>query len=281
MKRNIIFIILTTLAVLADAQIYVKSTEQEFIEKAINNCLFITHQSFQVFSKQTGEIYGYNGKDEFGYTNSLGVAVKDGVILTDQAVRPWSYDKKFKKYSNDYDPIFMDSQYAVLNDSAKFKAFEYSSADLKILSDTTLYYFPSKTFNNIGFEIDNTAGEKQGWVIWVSPKKDSSDTNKVTYTCYQKSIKIGKEQAFEISLPNSANSAIGGVYIVPDFSVPSIIKFKLCGIIASRDDKWYINALCEDLGTQTNCDKESAESTDEVKDSELTPINKSKKKTKR
>lgn len=64
----------------------------------VSPALFLFRQSFQVADNKTGDLYGLNNQDEFGAEVSIGIKVKDGFVLTDKAMRPWAYNRKFDEY---------------------------------------------------------------------------------------------------------------------------------------------------------------------------------------
>lgn len=287
--RHLIFALSVTLgAMLANGQIKVKSTEQDFIEKAVLPGLFISQQSFQICDPSTGDLFGLNGNEEFDVVYSLGVKLRDGILLTDKAVRPWKYSDEYGPYSSDYDPMFHKANFTEVTGDVAYLPLKYNATDVEMLADTTLYYFKSDCFSNIGFELDMVSGNKNGWVVLVYPEKSLATDNKLSCTIYQKDMEVKHDgKPVEILLPNNNATPLGGLYLVPQYDVPGIIAFKLCGVICPEGDVWKVwfpfvdsNLSCGDsvAGAQSSKSKLTpVAGKPETKD---TPDNKNSKKKK-
>lgn len=291
MQKFLILLIVTMMTNLCQAQIFVKSSEQQFIEEAIKDGLFVAKQSFQICDKETGDLFGLNGKKEFGIQYSLGVKVPNGFVLTDQAIRPWLYDSKFGKYRDKYDPIFYQAEFAELKESSvKYDSLAYSIAQQEIVIDTTLYRFPSELFGGAGFRLENTLGKKEGWVVWITANNDTdlAMTLDLNFTIYRKDITIDqKSQSFNIDKPNVDRTFIGGIYVIPTYTQIGVIEFHLCGILIPYKDNWRIYCPFVGADKQPSTGAIEEEKTDDEQ-SELTPVTrkdeepiKDKKKRKR
>lgn len=285
MRKFIIAIILMIVSShFCDAQIFVKSTEQQFIENAVKEGLFLSKQSFQICNKKTGDLYGFRGKDEFGIQYTVGIKVPNGILLTDKAVHPWKGDLNFKKYKDEYTPILYQSMYSEIKDIPNFVTLD-SLNELKEIVDTTIYQQTCSAFDGKGFDIGVTKGEKEGWVVWIVCDKDVDFEKSTTlnFIVYRKDIKIEKKsQQFDINVPNTDKSLLGGLFVVPEYPQIGVIKFNLYGIIAPFKDKWKIYCPfvgitfeegMEPISQEENSDAiEGKDGDDEP--SELTPIEK-------
>lgn len=262
---------------LGHAQILVQSTEQEIIEKAVKPGLFMVKQSFQICNKKTGELYGLNGKKEFGIQYSIGVKIPDGICLPEKAVHPWIYNNKYDKYKEEYTPRFYQSAFSELGEQIKFDTLDYVYAKQKILVDTLLYSISSKTFDGKGFVLDYTTGKKEGWLVWLTANKDANfeQNADIYYTIYRKTLNIdNKNNILVTDQPNIGEQCfLGGIYVVPTYTEVGIIEFRLCGILVPNENKWKV--YCPFIGWDKN--KQSTQPSDmsDIKDdsfSELTPV---------
>lgn len=243
MKKIGIIIIASLQAILCTAQIAVgKSSGQEMVEAVIKNGFFISKQSFQIYDKKTGKLFGLNGKDEFGTQYSLGIKTTNGYILTDKAIRPWKYNSLYAKYEEKYAPNPYFSSYTALGKNAQY-------ADLSItgptaLNDSLLYLFNSETFEKKGITIDTSKGEKDGWLIWVAVDKgmDFEQSASVSLSSAKRTVEIEDNmKAIDIETPKYlSDSIIGGIFVVPQYAEIGTITFRLCGVIVPNNENWQL-----------------------------------------
>lgn len=252
---------------------------QPLVEKSVERGLFLSRQSFQIYDRESGDIFGLNGKNEFGIQYSIGIKTLGGFFLTDRAVRPWAYDTNFEKYKKKYDPIFYQAMYAELEGKAVYDTLEYNLTQQEVIIDTTLYRFPSRTFGGDGFILDHTVGEKEGWVVWITVNQDV-DLEKMddfNYTIYKKTLTIkDREGKFQIDQPNTEQKVLGGIYVVPFNTKIGILEFRLCGILVPSDKGWEI--YCPFVGSKNEVEvPDKAFEEKREKPVELTPIGKTDK----
>ena len=169
---------------------------QNFLKLAISPSLFLTSQSFQVSNKEDGKMYGFNGKQEFGESYSVGVKIRDGIVLTEKAVRPWEYDANYDKYRDGYAPVRYQSHYSETQEEAQYDTLAYDTAEGMVLAENALYRYPTKAFGGKGLILDTAEGIKEGWFVWVTAKKGQNlqENTQVDYTIYRKTITVGKER---------------------------------------------------------------------------------------
>ena len=270
-----------------EAQLLVKSTSQQFIEDAVTSGLFVSEQSFQICDKETGELFGLNGKSEFGKQYSIGIKIPGGLLLNDVAVRPWMYDMKYGKYKDKYDPVFYQAKFAEMKEKAEFDSLAYSMTGMQELIDTTLYSFSSDAFNGKGFALDYTKGEKDGWLVWIiaDENADISSMPKLNYSIYRKKLEVdGPKVSFDVVHPDEKQNILGGIYVVPYYTEIGVIEFRLCGVMSKSENGWKIYCPFVEREEEMTFEQKP-EPEGEIKDdddaSELTPIGKGKNKDKK
>lgn len=251
-----------------------------FLEDAIRSGLFISKQSFQICDKKSGELFGLNGKDEFGIEYTIGIKVPGGFVLTDKAVRPWVYNSKYNKYKETHDPVFFEANYAEAGKKVKYASLDYSLSKQEELVDTTLYRFDSATFSGDGFPIDTEEGEKEGWVVWITADSETDYESEVNLNYVTSRMKISvkkSKRSYDIDIPRMAQNVLAGLYVVPSYARIGIVEFRLCGIIAPAGEDWKI--FCPFAGQEQPVgQKEEVAAESAVDDpSELTPIGKQDK----
>lgn len=258
---------------------------QPLMENAVKSGFFVSRQSFQIRDKETGELFGLNGKKEFGVQYSIGIKILDGFLMTDKAIRPWLYNAKFGKYSDKYDPVLYQSDCSELKKTLIYETLNLDPDAQEVLVDTLLYTYRSKSFDGKGFLLDMEKGEKEGWVVWIV-QKSSADFEKsvdVNYIIYQKNLKVESQgQIFDIEKPYEDQEVLGGIYVVPVYREIGIVEFRLCGIIVPQHENSWI--LCCPFVERGNISTEKGSGVDEKKkdeQSELTPINSNKKSKKK
>lgn len=263
------------------------TTNQILVENAVKNCTFIVKQSFQIQNKKTKEIFGLGGKDVFGNSYSLGLKLANGCVLSDEAICPWNYNEKFQKYREDYVPLLCKSEFSELNEEANYVEFNYKN-NFNTLGDSLFYCFGTTDFGSKGFEIDNTIGEKTGWIVWITLKKGQNieSSTDLNFIIQRQNFSISdecKNISEGILKPKSGGKILGGFYVVPYYSVGSV-TFRLCGVLNEKDDKWSLLTPFVDYEQQKSEDANNQESNSDKQDDEddvLTPIKKDKTKNKK
>ena len=291
MRRFLFLMIMVLLSNICFAQFaFTKSVGQQYAETVTKSGLFISKQSFRISNKKSGKVYGYNGKSYFGIQYSVGIKVKDGIILTDKVVRPWEYDNNFSQYKEEYDPILYKSEFSGIEDKITFDTLSYNVGETAVLVEDEAYMFSSSTFSGEGFSIDNTKGEKEGWVVWVMSDEDAeiSQSSNIYLTAYSKAVNVSsKSEPIDLDTPKTNDKILGGLYIVPYFTEIGVIEFKVSGILIGNDSKWRIYTPFIGMDIVTNSIKSGSETPlsvseeDKQSPSGLTPVNDKSSKRKR
>lgn len=281
MKRNILICLALCWLNTVTGQIALTSDNQQLIEDVIKTGLFLSKQSFQICDKETGELFGLNGKKEFGIQYSVGVKVPNGFCLTDKAVRPWLYNSKYVRYKEKYDPVFYQATFSELKENAEYNSLDYASTKPEEVMDSVIYRFSSNTFGEKGFVLDSTKGKKDGWVIWVNADQniDFEQTLNLNYIIYRKVLTVNeRNRSFDINKPNTEQNVLGGIYVVPVYTAIGIVEFRLCGLILSINDEWKV--CCPFVGlTNTSVTEATPRNTEAIEEEnfKLTPTGKIKK----
>lgn len=257
-----------------------KTPAQQMVENAVKPSLIIVRSSFQVKSNETGVYYGLNGKKEFGEQVSYGIMTKDGVILCDQAVRPWNYDEKYPRYKKEYSPVLSVIRYSNIGDTEEYDTLSVAMKNMTALNDSSFYYCRSNTFKGEGLVVDSSIGNKAGWLLWITIPKDAatSITSDPTIVVQQKDIEITKKNdVFDIVSPKTDNSIMGGLFVVPSYERIGAVEFRLAGILKTENGEWELCCPFYNIEKANNAKANGNVSETEVGETpsteELTPIN--------
>lgn len=215
--------------------------DTRLLESAISSSFFLSRQSFQVSDKKTGERYGLNNKNVFGTEFSLGIKVKNGYILTEKAIHPWKYNKKFETYKDNYDPVMYMSEYSEFAENTKYETLEILESKVNELLPSSLYFVAADCFLGKGLAVDYTEGKKDGWVVWACVDKDA-DLNrsaKLKIISYSKTVDSNVNDSSNVDTPDE-QEVLGGIFVIPVNSEIGVIEFRISGIMVENNGKWNI-----------------------------------------
>ncbi|GAP71198.1 hypothetical protein SAMD00024442_1_11 [Candidatus Symbiothrix dinenymphae] len=280
MKRFVLFL-MVCLAVVQplDAQFALRSLSsgnQQLIEEAVRDGLFVVRQSYQLRDSVTS--YGWNNLPQFGTTYSLGVKVVDGYYLDAQAVTPWLYDPKFDEYrdSKQYTPVISQTDCYRLSDTTFRKvSFRLPSEGV---GSSNFQFVTDSLFANEGFAADNSDGAKAGWLVWVvsADSLDKITAGALSLLIYRNELKFeAGENTYKIDAPTTTKTVVGGIYIVPKTEGIGKISFYLGGIAHRQEGDWRVVRLGE---SEANVQEVAGQARNDKKGKGgLTPIKTTKK----
>lgn len=242
--KQFAFILLSFFVLVADVQAQLvvrKPVAVQWTENMVSPALFLFRQSFQVADNKTGDLYGLNNQDEFGAEVSIGIKVKDGFVLTDKAMRPWAYNRKFDEYKEKYKPVPYLSQYSEIETGVKYDSINIMHPIREEQKVEESYLVHSDFFKGKGLSIDNSEGSKDGWIVFVCANKEA-DLNKiseVSIVCYNKPVDVIRGKKIDVEAPSNMK-IIGGVYVYPHKLDIGVMTFKLCGLLLEDEGKWRL-----------------------------------------
>lgn len=256
------------------AKIQQPTPEHQMISKIAKDGAFILAQSYQL-EDSVGKFFGLSGNKEFGSENTIAYKVKNGYILYDIARVPWDYNPRFAKLRKRYSPILFPSQYSELNSEARYDSIGYNNDELVTIYPDQLYGMKSDVFFNDGFSVAHHIGDTEGYVIWyiLPSDMDVNATTNLDIAVIAEKIQISEDRSkeYQVSLPQTEGTILGGLYIVPDISSVGRLDFIVNGVLIRAQDDWKL--VCPFVDTD-NIFSSTAKSIiiaeDEI-DVELTP----------
>lgn len=211
------------------------------ISSAISPSLAIVRQQYQL--ERNGDYFGKNNLPYYGETYSLGIKTSGGMLLMDQVLHPWNFDKDYEKVnsSKKYNPALFLSFQRILTDSI------YRPVDLELGSkyvtsineDSNLYYHEEPRCD-FGLNIDNGDGNRSGYIIWAYSDKNLTDsTMSISLKCIPYKETMDRNRIYKELYPVNPEMIIGGLFIVPSIETGGRIKLQLGGMaVKQHDNKW-------------------------------------------
>lgn len=246
-----------------------RSTNQQLIEDAIRSGLQLYTHSYQLQDTTTNLKYGRNGQDDFGKGYFIGIRVKDGFIITENALAPWLCDVNYNRYRNAYRPISHKGQIRGLRDTTIY--------DCGILNNVVESY-PNTPFHRVrspfqsdnwGFCLDTAPGSKAGWFVWILSDNTIDTLDSLhceSYMIFKREMLVPHDSVKQtVDAPLTDKNIWGGIYVTPIQTDIGQISLLLTGIMAKSEDdnQWLL---------YTPFIKDEQEEV-VVTEDELTPIN--------
>lgn len=243
MRKLIIIILFTPFLMMG--QIF-KSPNQQFVEQAVKNGIFVIKQTYQLEDTTTHQRFGRYGNEEFGAFSTLAIRTNVGYIVDSRLLTPWDSDSNYARYRDSHSPVIANSYYMELTDSV-MSPITFSADSLNIgqhrlaklcPKDSALVGFSNKLYNHT----------TEGWVIWVS--NDSTLNAHIgkkspEMTIFKRTIDFQPDSVtYKIDAPNTSNQIWGGIFVVPEQTEIGQITFFLGGVIVKdkENSEWVIVA---------------------------------------
>ena len=275
MKRIIIALFFIVIVCQMHAQlnnlfVFNPSSNQELIEDAVKDGIYIIKQSYQIKENATGRMFGVDGKNEFGSSYSLAVKSTMGFYIYDVAARPWIYDNSFKQLEqNKYSPVLSSTSIYKIDSKGDFEAVQ--TGTIVSLNEELVYRIDVQKPDSVGFSLLKTKGVLTGWVVLLTTEKDSKLADKplFDYSIYRREITIGDDLTVSFEAAQETKTVIGGFFVVPENTGIGQITFRLAGLIQETEGKWIIALINETNITPSNLSTDASSADSERK---LTPV---------
>lgn len=218
------------------------SNNQQIIKDAVINSLVIVEQSYQLEDTITHRLYGRNNQPEFGKLRGLAVKIKNGYLVNKNLLSPWAFDENCIRYLNQYKGVISKTSMYEISDTIVhhrdivFREAIASNQHLALIGDTL--------FHNIGFSQSQSINKTEGWLVWLTAKKDIQDLKSgddVIYQIYKTDLNLSIDSLYyNIAAPITENKVIGGIFIVPKLAQIGLIEFYLSGLALDINGTWKI-----------------------------------------
>ena len=241
MRKLIIILLFTPFLMMG--QIF-KSPNQQFVEQAIKDGIFIIKQTYQLEDTTTQQRFGRYGNEEFGSFSSLAIRTKDGYIVDSRLLSPWDSDNNYSRYRASHKPVIARSFSKELEDSI-MSPIKFSTDSLNGNQSRLAKLCPQDSLFT-GFNDKRYNQTTEGWVVWLSNDSTLNDYNgskNPELTIFKRTIDFQQDSvSYKIDTPNTSKQIWGGIFVVPEQTEIGQITFYLGGVIVKDvvTNEWII-----------------------------------------
>lgn len=205
--------------------------------------LYLIRQQYRLERK--GKTYGKSHKPYYGETYSLGIKVSGGMYVTNSVIEPWKGDADYERVNADgkYKPEYFWTYQRHLNDSV-YKAVEldFGTSYISAVNADKSLWLHQDLQSDFGLSVDNTLGEKKGYMLWAYSKTEAQDSAMVVelrQSVFKTVVKV--DSTLVPMSPNDNGKLIGGLFVVPKYEKSGVVKMLLAGIaVKSETAKWSL-----------------------------------------
>ena len=226
-------------------------TEASIVETSVQPVLSIIRQQYRL--ERNGDFYGKNNKSYYGESFSLAIKVAGGTVFLSDVVEPWKGDTDYARdnASGNYKPSLFWTYQRPINEanykSVNLEIREASDYVKPLNADKTLYLH-TDAINDFGLDIDNTSGNKQGYMIWAYSKTDVQDSAMVIEFRQSPLALDAKADSSLMKMnPSAPEKIIGGIFVTPKYEKGGRVQFLLSGVaVRNNPNGWDLQLLCTD-----------------------------------
>lgn len=215
----------------------------KIIDEALSPDLYIIRQQYRLERK--GKTYGKSHKPYYGETYSLGIKVSGGMYVTNFVTEPWKGDADYERVNADgkYKPEYFWTYQRHLNDSV-YKAVEldFGTSYISAVNADKSLWLHQDLQSDFGLSIDNSLGEKKGYMLWAYSKTHAQDSAMVVELRQSVLKTVVKVDSTLVPMsPNDEGKLIGGLFVVPKYEKGGVVKMLLAGVaVKSEAAKWSL-----------------------------------------
>lgn len=261
MKKTIIISLLLASFHSVAAQIsqsLLNSPNQQLVESAVKDAFVVLQQDYQLLDTATNTRYGWNHQELFNSIYSVGILMKDGIVVTDRFTAPWRYDARYQSLNNAaYRPIISRTSYRAIGDTAMV-GVQYDEHCCSPVKDDHLLFIDSVANGRKGLSVDTANGTKEGWLVWLVAS-DTTLTRDMAPSIVTYRYKLAVDSTvtdYQLPKPSVSGHILSGIYVVPTNSAIGVLDFRLIGVAYPNDDKWYIARVSMQATTSTAVEEE-------------------------
>lgn len=245
--------------------------QNKLLEKALSPDLYIIRQQYRLERK--GKTYGKNHKPYYGETYSLGIKVSGGMYVSNAAIEPWKGDADYERVNADgkYKPEHFWTYQRTLNDSV-YKAIEldYGTSYISAVNADKSLWLHQDLQSDFGLAVDNSLGEKKGYMLWAYSKTNAQDSAMVVelrQSVFKTTVKVDS-MLIPMSLSYDGK-LIGGLFVVPKYDKGGVVKMMLAGVAVKNEaTKWSLQLFANTQSSKKVVPNPPAESTTKPEKSE-------------
>lgn len=226
-----------------------RSISSSWISKSVRQSLYVVNSSYKV-QDESGQLFDREGRSDFNNHFLLGVQVGQALVLPEASLLPWKNDTVFSSYMDRYVPVLHRIEKRHI-DKKNYLRVESDSLLCNQANGICLFYNEEP-----GLSCQNDiASVVSGYIVWVvspdSPGKcDSTHLIINKYTGANNNIVDGPEisKIDELLSLGRYKQIIGGVFVVPSFSEPGVVRFSAVAMLhrSQREmGKWEVSFITD------------------------------------
>ncbi len=235
-------IVIALLMCLLHLSVYSQDIAGSLIEKAIKKGFVLLRQDYQLLNEDDEPIDNKSGVDCYGRTYTCGVRVEsDQFLVTKDFVSPWTGESIV--ISERRHPEISYTGFMELS-TIDFEQIDFEVEDAMDAVENHIYSVAASEVE--GFSIDDVAGRKKGYAVWLKSANAFSLSKAPTGL----SLEIvtfnitTKETEFVYDVPNQPKgNVIGGAFLVPSINSVGKILLKVNGVFEKRGGVWKLISL--------------------------------------
>lgn len=208
----------------------------------IMQSIFILRQDYSLYNKKQKKYYGYDGLDYFGKSYSMGFKCSNANYVTDEAINPWEYDKKYSSYqSKNLIPVINHSRYRFVNPYTNCLEEELDTLLINSVpvKENLLYITPAFQSNQDGFNIYTEDTCTVGVLVWLVKENDQEfESGKMKLGIRCSKVNTSIMGILNVTPPEKEDKIIGGLFFIESSNENN--KYLLAGITAKRDNSWTL-----------------------------------------
>lgn len=220
------------------------SAGARLVESAVADAIVVVTHSYRLRDNTTGALYGLQGAPEFATGRGLGIKVRGGIILPGTVVRPWDYNSKFAKYKDDYTPVSYITQCTAPGQPDAGDSLTLDITRAVALVDSSAYRVPSPTFGENALAIHTGEEDLDGWVVWFTFEGDTASLAECKMQLYPFTQRVEapkRGEGYAPTLPETGNTILGGMFVVPVTTSVGTLEFRLAGLVTRHEGEWILS----------------------------------------
>ena len=251
----------------------------QLIEKCIADGFFLVRQEYQLEQKTNpGSRFNWGEEQFFDYRVGFMVRLKNGFIIPDRILSPWTEDafeeNRFIQYKETHNPVFSKTLTMKLGQ----KGWKTEGKVFRPKEEDNLYnglkYVKDDGWEGDGFLRTTGYGKKDVYVVWLIYDREQQDNQPISFRIERMELEIEQgKYGFRAFVPEKPyhKNVEGGIVLEPVTNGMGRIDLALVGVIDNYNDeqpdddlkRWYFNISL--LG------QNMSESVDSNNDNSLTP----------
>ena len=208
---------------------------QQIVLSALKDAMCVIPYEYQLEDTLSHERFNVEGKDYFGFTESLCIKTKKGWIAKEDVIEPWSKNNDVKKFPA-YIPVLSSISILASGDST-YRNVDYYPLDKRaaIPSSSFVIIQDSVSFGG-GLVIGERSKKSEGYVVWLTRVG-----NKLSLTSYSHSLPDSlNSTVFSLGGKAVPEGVVGGMYVKETYPEIGTVRLELLGIMERDDNEWKI-----------------------------------------